>query len=276
VPVSVPMRRNEGGTLTKNSFNLNIGMSDYAVKAYLSLVGNHPVNGSQLSKQSGIPRARIYDVLHTLKERGFVVESSEGMYTPLPPEEMINRLRQRHESDLAVFESKLKAVEKPCDHDFIWRIKGYDTVISKAAEMIAGARKEIYTRMFPEEGYHLDRRLEEAVSRGVQVKYIAMKPPAAVFELQVVHPSSEKMEEILGGRSFDLVVDRIEILCGMFVRGKEDQSQINWGKNHWFVIAGRDSLRHDFFHYFLHKTYDRKQKLTAREKKLYTFILKDI
>jgi len=42
-----------------------------------------------------------------------------------------------------------------------------------------------------------------------------------------------------------------------------DHSSINRSRNQWFVLAGRDSLRHDFFHYFLYKTYDLKQALKA-------------
>ena len=42
---------------------LNLGFSKYEITAYLTLVANHPVNGSQLSRMSAIPRAKIYDVL---------------------------------------------------------------------------------------------------------------------------------------------------------------------------------------------------------------------
>jgi sugar-specific transcriptional regulator TrmB len=261
--------------MASQTYNFNIGLSDYAVTAYLSLLAEHPVNGSQLSRKSGIPRARIYDVLRSLKAKGYVAESSEGLYTPLPPEEMINRLRQKYETDLGAFESTIKQVEKSGSHDFIWRIQGYETVMAKASEMITDARKEIYTRMFPKEGGRLGDALKKADRRGVQIKYILMKPAEIEFDYQVIHPDYESMESMLGGRSFDLVVDRKEILCGMFEKGKEDQSQLNWGKNKWFVIAARDSLRHDFFHYFLNKTYDKKQALSAKEKKLYHLIRKD-
>jgi sugar-specific transcriptional regulator TrmB len=63
----------------KKSYNLEmIGLSDYTIRTYLSLLRHHPINGSQLSKRSGIPRARIYDILRTLKARGFVSEASKG------------------------------------------------------------------------------------------------------------------------------------------------------------------------------------------------------
>jgi hypothetical protein len=53
----------------------------------------------------------------------------------------------------------------------------------------------------------------------------------------------------------------------LFKIGNEEISSLYWGNNRWLVTTGRDSLRHDFFHYFFHKTYCRKQGLSEREKK---------
>jgi sugar-specific transcriptional regulator TrmB len=262
--------------MPKNRYHLNIGLSDYAITAYIALLKHHPVNGSRLSRSSGIPRARIYDVLRTLKQKGFVAEASEGLYVPLPPDELIRRLRRDYEADLSTLETILEEAREAPGHDFIWTIKGHARVMQQAREMIAAARHEIYVRLYPEEGYLLDPPLKEAAARGVQVKYISMGPSHPSFALQVVHPDCESIASSLGGRSFDLVLDRKEFLGGVFVKDKEDQSLINWGRNRSFVIAGRDSLRHDFFHYFLHKTYHQKQDLSDAEKSLYDIILKDI
>lgn len=256
-------------------FSLNLGLSDYAITAYVTLLDNHPINGSQLSRLSGIPRARAYEILRTLTQRGFVAEAGEGMYVPLPPDELIKRLRLGYEKDLERLEEMLESPRQEARYDFIWTIRGYEAVMAKAGEMIRGAREEIYTRLFPEEGRRLDPLLTKAGSRGVAVKYVAMGTGIGGFEHQVLHPGHDTLEAMLGGRSFDVVVDRNEILGGMFIPGQEDESAINWGKNRWFVLAARDSLRHDFFHYFLHKTYQLKQDLTPAEARLYARVVRD-
>lgn len=261
--------------MTKNITELNIGLSKYVMTAYMALTAEHPVNGSQLSRNSGIPRARIYDVLRTLKSKGFVVESSEGMYTPIPAEELIRRLRHDHESALETFEEKLKDVQQQSKNDVIWRIKGYETALGKAKEMILQAKNEIYVRMFPQEGEHLDSKLKKAEKRGVQIKYISMEPIPEKFKIQVIHPPPESQDDIFSDRFFDIIVDRKEMLCGMFISGDEDNSVLHWGKNDWFVISGRDSLRHDFYHYFLHKIMTKNEPLTDREKAIYELIQKD-
>jgi HTH-type transcriptional regulator, sugar sensing transcriptional regulator len=262
--------------MVQKRYNLNIGLSDYAITAYLTLVTHHPVNGSQLSRSSGIPRARIYDVLRNLKDRGFVAEPSEGMYIPLPPAELLSQLRKSYEADLGKLKALIDEAQAPAQPDFIWTLSGYDMVISKAREMVAAAKAEIYVRLFPKEAEHLVAALLKAQKRGVSVKCIFMKPYPDTFDLQVIHPENEGIEKILGGRSFDLVVDKAEFLGGILESGKEEQAKINWGRNRWSVIAGRDSLRHDFFHYFLDKLHERNEPLTSREKALYRVIREDV
>jgi hypothetical protein len=102
-----------------------------------------------------------------------------------------------------------------------------------------------------------------------------MGPIPVKFEIQVVHPESDDLLKSIGGRSFDIIADKTEALVGIFELGQENQSPINWTRNRWFVIANRDSLRHDFYHYFLEKTYERGQTLSDEEKKIYAFIKAD-
>ncbi len=265
--------------MAKLNTELKLGLSDYALTAYISLTANHPVNGSQLSRQSGIPRARIYDVLETLMAKGFVIESSKSMYTPIPSEEFIRRLRQDCETVLSSLEKRIKKARQKPEKDVIWTIKGYAAAMGKAKEMINNAKQEIYIRLSPKEGRYLDSKLLAAESRGVQVKYIAMEPTSQKFQFQIIHPSPEPCEQDSKTRFFDIVVDKEEILCGMFIDNMDEDDQrsvINWGQNKRFVLSGRDSLRHDFFHYFLHKIQNEKKPLTSEENLLYEFIQKDI
>ena len=261
----------------QHSYNLaNIGLSDYAIHTYLSLLKAHPVNGSQLSRQSGIPRARIYDILRMLKRRGFVAEAGKGKFVPLPPDELIKQLRRDYEADLNRFKDLVNDVDAPAGHDFIWTIIGYQRVMAKAGEMIDAAENEIYVRLFRQEADVLVPALKKAEQRAVPVKCIFMEPFADTFNVQVIHPQHELVEEKLGGRSFDLIVDREEFIGGMFTPEKVDACRINWSRNRWFVLAGRDSLRHDFFHYFLYKTHTLKEALDENEKKLYEMIQNDM
>ena len=278
VLVCCPFRDNTAVKVSTEIANemANLGFSRYELAAYLALLGKHPINGSQLSRSSAIPRTKIYDVLFSLKEKGFVAEAQSGLYVPLPPTEMLKRLRSRFEIELAAFEKRLKSASRSKGGTFVWTIRGNAQVFNKAREMIASSRTDIYVRIFPEEAQILDSDLLEAASRGVMVKYVSMGNPTTFFDCQVIHPEAEKLQGILGGRTIDIVADKKEALLGMIVPQNADESSVNWTKNHFLVIANRDSLRHDFYHYFLYKTHERKQKLTKKEKSLYVLIKNDL
>ncbi len=47
-----------------------LGFSEYEARAYLALLQRNPLNGYELAKVSGIPRANVYAVLQKLDERG--------------------------------------------------------------------------------------------------------------------------------------------------------------------------------------------------------------
>ena len=254
---------------------INLGLSKYEAQAYLSLVSDPPMNGSQLSRVSGVPRANIYNVLRALRDKGMVAEVRQGIYSPLPPEELIKRLRYCCNNDLVVLEKMVKAASSKTTYDYVWTIKGYSEVTAKAKEMIQSSKKDIYVRLFLEEGHLLGGDLQDAASRGVQVKYISVGQPATIFPLQVIHPESHKLEQALDGRVIDIIVDRAEVLTGRFQRGNEDGSPINWTKSQWLVNSSRESLRHDFYHYFLYKLYEEKKSLTKEEAELYQLIKQD-
>lgn len=252
-----------------------LGFSQYEITCYLTLASHHPVNGSQLSKISGIARSRVYDVLRNLIRKGLVLEVEEGKYVPLPPEELYKRLQLDFDRGLEALKQHLNGTSQDAAYEFIWMIRGFDLVMAKASEMIATASRELYLRLFPESGKLLARDLKAAEKRGVGIRYISMGPAPETFEIQVEHPDSASLPEKIGGRSFDIIADRSEALVGIFEDGMENTSPINWTRNRLFIIANRDSLRHDFYHYFLDKIYERGLTLTPEEKRIYDFIKND-
>ncbi len=261
--------------MTEYSKLCELGFSRYEISCYLSLVKDHPVNGSKLSRLSGIARSKIYDVLRGLARKGLVMEVESGLYAPLPPEELLKRLRFQFESNLSLLEKELSEIGRETSYEYIWAIRGYANVMDKAKEMIDNAEKELYLRLFPEEGGVLAQALSAAVERGVGIRYIAMGKMPETFDIQVVHPGTGDLSVSIGGRSIDIIADRREALVGILASGEEELSPVNWTRNHWFITANRDSLRHDFYHYFLQKTYDRGLALTAREEEIYRLIKAD-
>ncbi len=49
-----------------------IGLTEYEAKAYLALLNTHLSTATQVSDKSGVPRTRIYNVLESLAQKGWV------------------------------------------------------------------------------------------------------------------------------------------------------------------------------------------------------------
>ena len=257
------------------------GFSQYEAAGYMTLLGHHPANGSQLSKRSGIARSRIYDVLRALIKKGLVFEIEAGQYVPLPPDELLKQLQGRFSANLANLEAELAANVVETEYEYILTLRGVAAVMQKAAEIIDNAGSELYVRLFPQAEIELAENLRRADERGVGIRHIAMGETALRLDIQIRHPAGEDLPgrpnliDKIGGESIDILADKSEALVGIFVNGEQEQSRIMWTRNAGFVVTNRDSLRHDFYHYFLDKLYDRGQPLSEREKRIYRFIKAD-
>jgi len=253
----------------------DFAFSQYETSCYLTLLSHHPTNGSQLSRQSGIARSRIYDVLRGLIRKGVVFEVEKGQYVPLPFEELKKRLRSQFESNMTILEEKLQAMTAESEYEYLLTLRGYDTVIAKAVDIIRASVREIYLRLFPNTFKQLEEEMEQAASRGVGIRLVSMGRVPMTHDYQVIHPYVKSLVKKIGGESIDIVADKSEALSGIFETGKADASPIIWTRNRSFVTANRDSVRHDFYHYFLDKIYEQKEALTPREKRVYEFIKRD-
>ncbi len=261
--------------MLESSKMTELGFSQYESSCYMALVAHHPSNGSQLSKLSGIARSRIYDVLNTLSRKGLVFEIEQGKYVPLPPQELQKRLKSQFDTNIHGFGAELEAISTVTEYEYILTLRGHNKVMQKAIEIINHAEKELYIRLFPPCGKSLAPHINKAAARGVGIRYVCMGPMPHNFEIQIEHPDSQELIQKIGGESVDIIADKAEALIGMFETGKEDLSPFIWTRNKWFVIGNRDSLRHDFYHYFLNKTYDQNESLTDAERQIYEFIKGD-
>ena len=88
-----------------------LGFSEYEARAYLALLQRNPLNGYELAKASGLPRANVYAVLQKLEERGAVIRldmPSGARYAPVAPAELTGRIASRFQDVLRATEQALE------------------------------------------------------------------------------------------------------------------------------------------------------------------------
>ncbi|MBO8181286.1 MAG: TrmB family transcriptional regulator [Archaeoglobus sp.] len=88
-----------------------LGMSEYEARVYISLVRLGKATAREVHDDSGVPRARVYDVLDKLAKKGFadVEEAEPKRYKAVEPEKIVEKLRRRY---IAAAEESLIELEK--------------------------------------------------------------------------------------------------------------------------------------------------------------------
>ena len=129
-----------------------IGLTSYETKTYTSLLKNGELTASDLSTKSGVPYSKIYEVLGTLGEKGWI-GSDDGRptkYFAKSPNTGLQTTKHRTETDFSKNEKiilndlgplyeKTGVSERPD----IWVITGTMNIATKILEMIDSCRKEV-------------------------------------------------------------------------------------------------------------------------------------
>jgi sugar-specific transcriptional regulator TrmB len=129
-----------------------MGLSAYGIDTYLILLEHGQMTAMEISKSASVPYSKIYDVLNSLKEKGWVKssESRPYKYYPISPTEAVAVTRQKFEDKYQIWErsvteelqplyEKRELVERPD----ILILHGQQAVLTKLEEVVRKATKEV-------------------------------------------------------------------------------------------------------------------------------------
>ncbi len=224
----------------------SLGFSAYECKAYLTLLEEFPVNGYALSKASGIPRSRIYEVLKNLIAKQMVFEQEDGktkVYTPVEPEIFIKKLKSRYGKifdDLTQYAGTL--YREPKQDDKLVVIQGRENIISFLKVLIKGAEKRVAVSIWDEELNALTEELDDALERGVRLRGIYFGT-ARVYKDLVPHRRIERYMAEKKERYLSVIIDHSHVVSGIVSRG--DASKVTWSRDEGFIEVSEDYIAHD-------------------------------
>lgn len=92
-----------------------LGLNEYEVRAYLTLIRNGPLTAGELATLSKVPQPRIYDVIRTLMAKGFVT-TSEGrpkQVVPINPNNVMNAMKRRYTEKIDALKTALEKLYTP-------------------------------------------------------------------------------------------------------------------------------------------------------------------
>jgi DNA-binding MarR family transcriptional regulator len=147
-----------------------LGFSPYEAKAYVALLQDAPLNGYELARKSGIPRANVYAVLQKLEERGAVLrlDSPAGVrYSPVAPEDLAARLQSRFQNALDSAGSALKEITSRIEPAPVLNTHGYPALLEHALNLVDGSEKQLLLAVWPQEAQALSASVQKAQERHV-------------------------------------------------------------------------------------------------------------
>ncbi len=226
----------------------HLGMSGYEAKTYLALIGaGAPLNGYEVAKRSGVPRSTVYETLAKLVARGAAFEvrgSSDAVeYLPLPARSLLERLGRDYTASLDALGRMLPAIAAPPTAHLIHDLRGRESLLERARDVVAGARRELFLSVWPEEMDVLGEEVARASQRDVDISVVAfgeVAPVGHTYQHQLSAP--DVVLENLGCRLFTLVGDRSEAVIGGFTESGA------WGvytDNPAVVLLSVEYVRHD-------------------------------
>jgi len=225
--------------------------TEYEAKAYLALLEKSPLTGYGTALHSGVPRSKIYEVLGNMVSRGDVVVSHEEppQYTPLPPNELVQRRKRQSEK---LFHSAQKSLEQYCassdSRGNIWNIAGNDAILDKVSETVKSAQYRILLELWPEEAELLRDNLRTAATIGRKVQIIAYGIlEDYAFADVMYHDTGAEITEQYGGRWIVCSVDDREVVAGIV--SLEQDSRAAWTTHPGLVMPITEVIVHDLYIY---------------------------
>jgi sugar-specific transcriptional regulator TrmB len=226
----------------------SLGFSRNEAKVYLSLLRFYPVTGYQLSKQTGIRRSVVYDVLHRLIERGAVYTNGGEpvKYVPVPYEKFLKTMEVNFLRSVESVKEGLEQLYSAVSLEYIYHIKGGKNVFNESYHLIEQAEREILLELWLAQYETLKSVLSNAEKRGVKI-FTMLFSSAKTEEVGQVfyhdYMPLEIVETRLKGRHTIIVRDNKEALIGNILQ--EDTSWAVTTADPALVMVAREYIIHD-------------------------------
>ena len=140
-----------------------LGLTEYEQTALAELLALGRTTAPNLAEATGIPKARIYGVLDSLADRGYieVIPGRPKEYQPKPPEEVLDRAVENHRQEFERYRQDLDSMREDFLAEFRPRYERASEDIRPAEELFhvvdVGEPSETETRRLYREA---DRRVD--------------------------------------------------------------------------------------------------------------------
>lgn len=249
-----------------------IGLTDAEAKVYLVLLQKGNLSGYEASKLAGVSRSKIYNLLESLVNKGFILYTqyeNSNKYSALAMAEIADKVKHETDNILDNLTEKLSILPQRTDMDYIWHIRTNVNVFAKCRNIIKNTKEELLIQVWKEDLPHIldDLLILEEQNLRIAVVLFNMDDDDEIpLKNYCLHGMEAEKKEEMGGRWITLVSDMKEVVFGQIL--SENIAEVIWTESRPMISLAAECVRHDLYFYksanrfsdIMHKEYGENLK----------------
>jgi sugar-specific transcriptional regulator TrmB len=235
-----------------------IGLTSYEIRTYSSLLKAGELTASDLSQKSGVPYSKIYEVLGSLEEKGWIGsdDSRPTKYFAKSPATALEVTKQKAESDFKeneniVLRELVPLYEKSgvSERPDIWVLSGIMNIASKILEVVETCRNEVLITL-PKANEALIKqalpKLRQLHDKGVVITILMSDQMEKDALRSLTRVATVKVKKGLFGGGIISDKRYVVILLGPINESSEGEAVAIWADH-----AGLAGFAKEYFEYLL-------------------------
>lgn len=170
------------------------GFTHYESRVYeILLLSAEPLDATLIVKHSGVPKAKVYEVITRLIDKGVILDAvseKKKLYTALPLELIIEKLTV--EFNASIEQLRAGRHKKTFADDRVWSLKADSSIKVQCKQLLLEAKESIRISMWKEDFTEYLPILLEKERSGVNVEALVVGDvKAELSHLQILSPNKE-------------------------------------------------------------------------------------
>ena len=229
----------------------NFNFTESETKVYVSLLQHGTGTGYEISKNSSVPRSKVYNILEILIDKGCVIVSKQTdplNYSAVPVNEFIDNIKFNVNDRLVEVKDELKSYSQTMDLEKLWYINGYKNIFNKCKHILNKAKNEVYVQVWKEDIALILKelkRIEEKLDHVIIILYSINHDYEIDLKHYYKHGFEEEKLKESGGRWINVVIDSKEVLFGHIQN--EKNAEVIWTQSTPMVFLARENISHDAY-----------------------------
>jgi sugar-specific transcriptional regulator TrmB len=223
-----------------------LGFNEYEARVYVEMLRHvTPSTAYEIGKLSGVPRAKVYEVVDNLRKKQIIVQIEENpkKYLPVDPDEVFFNIEEAFNVSVRLVREELQHLEKGETVDYIFNISGKQLIIERAKQMICSSQHSILVAVDRTMLEALTLEMKTAEKRGVvlNIVFYGDRRDIAfenVYSHRLHEPDTEHFTFIL------LDIDFKEVLAGTMSRSSNEGHGF-WTKSVYLNNIMQDNIVHE-------------------------------